>query len=240
MLIIFMLCFSHGAYSNIFFYRYDSVDAEDAFKMGFIPSGHNRNRYQHIRGTRCFEENATSNFIFSSASESMAHVMAESATPVGMLYYLYSIRPTSHFYSSVNSLRAAFVRTTVWCFQSTVLNYMHEQEWLALAGIDTEQIYSARAYRSRGPDQQAEFVAEYLNPAYINAHTWPNSDNYHIPDLPRYEPSERSTCSICAIDSLSSVYKKDVANAIEQWKKCKYKILTVLMVNAALERRELF
>ncbi|MFT8209431.1 MAG: enterotoxin A family protein [Symbiopectobacterium sp.] len=218
MLIIFILFFSNGAYST-FFYRYDSVDAEDAFKIGFIPSGYNRNMYEHIRGTSCFEGDATSHFISTSASEPMAHVMAESATPVGMMYYLYTIRPTRNFYNSVNSLRAAFVRTNDWRFQSTILDYMHEQEWLALGGIDTEQIYSARAYRSRGPDQQAEFIAEYLNPAYFDADAGPNSGNYYIPNLSRYESSERSACSICSIDSMSSVFKRDTTSDIARWRK---------------------
>ncbi|MCW2475568.1 MULTISPECIES: enterotoxin A family protein [unclassified Symbiopectobacterium] len=229
MLIIFVLFFSHGAYSTLFFYRYDSVDAEDAFKIGFIPSGHNRNMYEHIRGTSCFEGDATSNFISTSSSEQMSHIMAESATPVGMMYYLYTIRPTSNFYSSVNSLRAAFVRTNDWRFQSTVLDYMHEQEWLALGGIDTEQIYSARAYRSRGPDQQAEFIAEYLNPAYLDADTGPSSGHYYIPDLPRYESSERSACSICSIDSISSMTKRDITDSLSRWKKCRYKMIAAVM-----------
>lgn len=174
---------------------------------------------------------ATSNFISTSASEPMTHVMAESATPVGRVYYLYTIRPTSNFYSSVNSLAAAFVRTNDWRFRSTALDYVHEQEWLALGGIETEQIHSARAYRSRGPFEQAEFIAEYLNPAYLDADTGPNNGHYYIPDLPPYEPSEHLACAICSLDSIISVSddsnisvaKRNFTSDVARWQKCKYK-----------------
>lgn len=229
MLIIFVLFFSHGAYSTLFFYRFDNVDVGDAFKIGFIPSGHNRNMYQHIRGTSCFEGDATSYFISTSAEEQVPHAMAAEVTPVGENYYLYTIRPTSNFYSSVNSLRAAFVRTNDWRFQSTILDYIHEQEWLALGGIETEQIFSVRAYRSRGRGQQGELIGEYPNPAYLDADTGPNSGVYPIQNLPRYEPSEYSACSTCSIESISSMAKRDINDNVRRWEKCRYNMIAMVM-----------
>lgn len=217
------------AYAAPFFYRHDMVDAEDAFRIGFIPSGNNDNMYEHIRGTSCFEGNASSAFISTTSSESMAHIMAETNTPEGMIYYMYMIRPTNNFFNSVSSLRAAFVRTGDIRFEQTISDYMHEQEWLALGTIETEQIHSARAYRSNGFGRQSSFLGEYLNPAYLDFDTFPNTGNYFIPNLPSDSENEVQTCMSCYLNSRTTDFKREVKIKNNSWFFCEKKITSLIL-----------
>lgn len=219
MLIMLMLLFSDCAYSA-FFFRYSMVSPEMAFQVGFIPLGDNNNLYQHVTGASCFDRDANSRFISTSSSESMAMEMANADTPIGSHYYLYRIRPTANFYNSMNSIQAAMNRTNDERFFEAYLYYMLEDEWLAEGGIRAEQIHSAREYQSHGPHQEAIFIREYQNSAYIDAESVPNNSIYRVSDLPLAHISEQGSCSVCDKNTSAKKSKRNIRYDLRLWLTC--------------------
>lgn len=213
--LVFIILFLYNyAYANPtdggFFYRYDLTPPEDIFMHGFVANGENFNMYQHIMGASCSDGNATSGFVSTSSSEHVTDNMGTQFTPSGVIYYIYTIRPTVNFYNSLISLQSAYWRTRDERFLNAMEIYGHEQEWLAERGIHPSQIHSVSAYRSNGPHQQATYLFRQFNPGYQSAEAIWNSGYYTIPQIPFDDPRDSAICYFCHDIVYKNEFKRSV------------------------------
>ncbi|WP_270655296.1 hypothetical protein [Enterobacter bugandensis] len=166
--LFFILPISCECFANDYFYRVDRRDPVEIFKNGFRPAGTLRDVLRHVEGDVCYTPGASpseqSAFISATIDSNVA-ISIGGNWRAGTVFYIYSIRPSSRFYSAYASLDYAFRNSQRSIFESARDAMAADYEWLALDGISISEIYSAQTYTSNG-DGTALAGETTLNSAY--------------------------------------------------------------------------
>ncbi|WP_074181129.1 scabin-related ADP-ribosyltransferase [Serratia marcescens] len=183
-------------------FRQDTRPPAIIFEHGFQPLGDDDDILNHIEGISCLSGRSTSAFVATTTDQSVAVGMGRDVQQ-GEAFWVYSIRPSDNFYSAYNSLMYAYSQTNINIFRETAQTFAPQREYMAFAGIASEQIIGGWLYRSHGLHTEPVRLSYSENPYYLPENTDVNPNpytRYHIPS----PSSSLTTCESC-ISHVSSI-----------------------------------
>ncbi|BEM36215.1 hypothetical protein SME06J_49070 (plasmid) [Serratia marcescens] len=217
--------YSSFAYSIDLVYRHDSRSPGVIYSEGFQALGENDNILSHVEGVSCLSGTRDSAFVPTTMSYEFAVEFGRDVAP-GSSFWVYSIRPTNNFYSTYASLMNAYRSTGIHAFQDTADTFREQYEYMAFAGIESEQILGAWLYRSNGLGVPATRLTYTTNPGYVEDQTVVNPDPY-----PRYYiPTPSSSLMSCerCVNSTSPMNRAKDSSLPGRIQSCK-RLLSMLL-----------
>ncbi|MBD1227854.1 enterotoxin A family protein [Xenorhabdus griffiniae] len=175
---------------------------------GFRPWGTDDDVAQHVQEEEIEPQDEQapdpanmSAFVATSADQRFAYEWGvESSYAQHEPFYIYSIRPTSNFYSVILTFKYLYQQTNNDKYLELIDDYGHQQEYIAAqGGIDITQVHGVQRYEydisTRTYIKSGDFIP---NPSYQQAVTVPNAGPY----IQRTQPQNEiiTAVSYCALN----------------------------------------